>query len=108
MHIGYINVSHFDVCILTLTFRLILVCAADLHRIKHNRSCNRALHRFRKFNNFNLSNKAIFLFIEENISYGLDRLKFLNDDSLSMKPRKLFQCEIIKSEIPNTAIILVE
>ncbi len=42
----------------------------------------------------------------EMLNYGIDRINFV-DDMITVKPRKLFHCEIVKAEMPNTARILV-
>ena len=40
------------------------------------------------------------------MAYGIDRINFI-DDTILVKPRKLFHYEIVKAEMPNTARILV-
>jgi hypothetical protein len=42
----------------------------------------------------------------EMLNYGIDRINFV-DDMITVKPRKLFHCEVVKAEMPNTARILV-
>jgi hypothetical protein len=38
--------------------------------------------------------------------YGFDRFSFI-EDSFVVKPRKLFQFEVVKAEVPNTSKIKV-
>ena len=53
------------------------------------------------------SPNCFFFFIQDSVSYEYDRFDFSDDNTLTVKPRKLFQYELVKMEMPNTSNIRV-